>query len=247
VYEVASRFADFMNNGPGLIWTVVLSALLAPPITLFHELGHALAARWRLPGSVLVNVGHGKTRWEFAVGGVDFRVGPVMPFEVPAGFCQYDAIGIGARDEAAIALAGPAATLAGLAVTVALLGHVGGTLHTIMWVAAMTQAFALAICLAPIALTDRHGRPWQTDGRLALEALRHLTPSPVRIQLSSAAETTPLAFSAVASPLCASCSHGRDEHIDLATGRSGACLGQDDDFQTLSATRCACAEYVSTY
>jgi hypothetical protein len=250
VYEVATRFADFMNGSPGFIWIAVISAALAAPLTMLHELGHAVVARRLLPGPVLVNVGHGDSRWEFALCGIDFRVAPVNPFALPAGFCAYDGSSAGARDEVAVALAGPAATLGGLALTLAALGRTGGVLHTVAWVAVLGEAMALCVCLAPIALTDRNGRAWRSDGRLALDALRHLAPRPASIQVRAvrapAAPSAPTPI-AVASPLCVSCFHGRDEHIDLATGRSGACLGQDDDFQTLSATRCACAEYVSAY
>jgi hypothetical protein len=239
-----------MNGGPGFIWTAVVSVALAAPLTMLHELGHAVVARRLLPGTVRVTVGHGEARWEFALRGIDFQLSPVHPFAVPAGVCSYDGSSASARDEVAVALAGPAATLAGLVLTVVVLGQTGGLLHTIAWVAVLGETLGLCVCLAPITLNDRHGRHWRSDGRVALDALRHMTPRPALIQVravtapSMPAAPTPIS---VASPLCAACFHGRDEHIDLATGRSGACLGQDADFQTLSATRCACAEYVSAY
>jgi hypothetical protein len=249
MYEVAARFADFMNDGPGLIWMAVVSGVLAVPLTLMHEIGHAVAARKLLRGSVLVHVGHGHARWEFSACGVEFRVALVHPFAVPAGFCEYDGAGARARDEVAVALAGPAVTLLGLALSLVALAHVDGLVRAVVWVAVIAQAFALVICLLPLTMTDRRGRAWRSDGRLALDALRHMTlparraavhaQAPIRLAVAS-----PAPFS-VASPLCASCLHGRDEHIDLATGRAGACLGQDDDFQTLSARRCACPAYVA--
>lgn len=237
---------------PGSLWFFAILYVLAGPMILWHELGHALAARTFVDGDVSVQVGLGD-RWSLRVGDIDFRIGAPSLVGI-GGFCQYPA-SVTASESLLIALAGPGATLLGAGVALALLPSLQGLLHAAAAVAAAAQVNGFILNLVPFTLADRSGRVFRTDGRRALDAVRsivewkasagqrRLSPTmppatPSRIAPSPALALPP-------SPACARCRHPRDEHIDLATGRPGGCLGQDYDFQSLSAHVCSCEGFLA--
>jgi hypothetical protein len=240
VDEGLRAFQHFMDSGPGLsAWLIALPVML-PLIVFLHELGHAVVARRLLGGEVLAVVGseeHGAVRFRLA--GIDFSISPLVAIAGRGGYCRYHGFP-SARETIAISLAGPGATALGLAVAVAALPQTSGLVHDLMRLTIFWSATGLLASLVP--LTTTHG---PNDGRTALDAARHLGGAPVRLTVPTGAapvEARPLA--SATSPLCLGCGHRRDEHVDLATGRRGACQGQDYDFQALAAHRCACAEYV---
>lgn len=215
---------------------------------LWHELGHALAARWFVDGDVSVQVGRGD-RWLFRVTDIDFRIGMPSPIGT-GGVCHYPAT-VTASESLVIVLAGPLATLLGAGI----------------------GAHALAVAERATARrrsrgSDRpgqrlrpqpppahdHGPEWpplqdgrtpsarcsESQGRTASTGRCADGCSPA--QVATAPELAALPFS----PSCVRCGHRRDEHVDLATGQPGGCLGQDHDFQSLSARVCRCAAFVAT-
>jgi hypothetical protein len=239
-----------MQSGPPLVQWVVALYLVVPAVTLLHEAGHAVAARLRLPGRVRIRLGREPARRVATVGGVEVHVGTLLQPIGITGVCEYEATGMTAADAVVIALAGPAATAVGLLVSIRLLGGVApGTFpHALVWQATMAQGFSLVLTLLPVRYSERRGSPrFSSDGAVVLDAFRRRSfavgPS------ASAAPAAPapvaiLAPSTAASPLCQACGHRRDEHVDLETGRRAGCLGQDFDFQTLTATPRRCSTYV---
>jgi hypothetical protein len=218
--------------------------LVTPVATLLHEIGHACAARARLNGAVGIRVGNGPPRWQFSLAGVDVGLRPVVvPFGV-TGACEYDAGDCRASDAAVIALAGPLASLIGATASYVAWSHTDprSLLGAALWQATMLQAGSFVLCLLPLTITQG-GAVHHMDGKVALDALRRLTlgtPRSARVRSRPAHVFTP---TRAASPDCVACGHPRSEHVDLATGARGACRGQDEDFQTLSATMCTCLAY----
>jgi hypothetical protein len=242
-----------MSMQPASLWFFATLYVLAGPLILWHELGHALAARAFVDRDVTVQVGRGD-RWSFRVADIDFRIGAPSLLGI-GGLCHYPA-SVTASESLVIAVAGPAATLLGAGLALLLLPSLHGPLHAAAAVAAVAQVSGFVLNLVPFTLTDRNGRGFRTDGRQALDALRNtfgsgapigarrLSPtSPVP---TSSVLTSPAALSIPHSPSCARCGHARDEHIDLVTGRPGGCLGQDYDFQSLSARVCSCGAFLAT-
>jgi hypothetical protein len=157
-----------MDSGPGLwSWAFAL-VVVAMPVTVLHELGHALAARWRLHGPVRVAIGAPALRVRFSALGIDFAVAPIASPIGQAGSCSYDGWPT-AADTLVVALAGPAATAIGFVVALLALPPTKGAVHDLVWMAAMMQGVALVLCLVPFTLTPP-GLP--NDGKLALDALR---------------------------------------------------------------------------
>jgi hypothetical protein len=165
---------DALNTPYAGLWLFLVGFATITPAVLVHEVGHAIAARLLLPGRVWVNVGRPRGRaFRFSVGDVEFRVGaPQLAFEM-AGACFYDPTGLTRRRAAAIALAGPAATLALLVGSAWLASLAEGTLRFTLVLVAISNAITLGISLLPVELTRRRGeRGFKTDGRRALDALR---------------------------------------------------------------------------
>jgi len=242
-------YGHLMAQQPGTFWFFTTLYVLAGPIILWHELGHALAARAFVDHDVRVQVGRGARRG-FRLAGVDFEIGAPSLVGI-GGLCRYPA-SVTAYESLVIALAGPAATLLGACLALMVLPALHGPLHAAAAVAAVAQVDGFILNLVPFTLSDRSGRVFRTDGRQALDALRSLfgsgAPSGTRISPAASAPPVDLspALSLPSSPSCALCGHRRDEHVDLATGRAGGCLGQDYDFQSLSARVCSCAAFVVT-
>jgi hypothetical protein len=57
LYDLVQTILRFMESSPGLPVSLLYLAVAAVPVTLLHEIGHALAARHLLGGEVKVSVG----------------------------------------------------------------------------------------------------------------------------------------------------------------------------------------------
>jgi hypothetical protein len=171
------HLAHFLNTAPPPLAFFALTALVAPPAILWHELGHAAVARRRIDGFVGVDVGAGRVRLAFELYGVRFRIAPVWtPFGL-GGVCRWDATHATAADAALIALAGPAASLVGATLSIVALGHTtpGTPAHAVLWTLTNIQCFSTALCLVPFSYRRRRGdRPISSDGKTALDALSRL-------------------------------------------------------------------------
>lgn len=225
-------FNDFMSSGPGGWEWLGMLLIVTPLVTFWHELGHAVAARRLLGGDVRIEVGEGVKRWERRFAGIDLSIGSfTRPIGI-AGRCIYTGYP-SAGEQATIALAGPAATLLGFVLSVAVLSHSNvGSLHSLAWMATMLQGAGLVLNLIPIE---------PLDGFVAREALRHVQHvKPARAPLPAAEAP----FEWADSPPCGYCGHRRDEHISLETGRRAGCRGQHYDFQTLTPHACPCPAYI---
>jgi hypothetical protein len=171
--SIATTIHDFMNAGPGTISGLICILLVGIPLTLLHELGHALVARARLDSDVDVTVG--------SIGRVGtIRVGRLTTtlnaFALPSrigGAAKFDASRATPQDMLWISLAGPAASLAGgLAADVAY-RHAApsGVVHALLWAAVFDSVFGVAN-LIPLRLRERRDGPtFSTDGMIALSAL----------------------------------------------------------------------------
>ncbi len=152
------RFVEFMNATPGVPLSLLLFALTAPPVTLLHECGHALAASYR--------VGKAEIHLNFAP---DPRR--------PQGLCVYDASRATRFDTVIIALAGPAASALGAFLSWSLLQHAGsdGFWRDVCSILLIANVGAVVPNLLPLRLTEsrKEGAAvlW-LDGRVALDALR---------------------------------------------------------------------------
>jgi hypothetical protein len=253
VVRVLEWYAHLMSMQPASLWFFATLYVLTGPLILWHELGHALAARTFVDRDLIVQVGRGD-RWSFRVGDIDFRIGAPSLLGI-GGLCHYPA-SVTASESLVIALAGPAATLLGAGLALLLLPSLHGPAHAAAAVAAVAQVSGFILNLVPFTLTDRNGRGFRTDGRQALDALRSMVGSGATIGARRLPPTpsiatpsllaSPPALAVPNSPSCARCGHPRGEHIDLATGQPGKCLGQDYDFQSLSARACRCGAFLAT-
>jgi hypothetical protein len=174
-YDAAQWFYVFMNSASS--WYVLVYIFVAAiPVTLLHELGHALAARALLDTPVQVAVGSIGRFAQLRLGEISMSLNAMASPARVAGSATFDASRATARDILLIALAGPAASAAGLLVAVPALAAVPehGIAHGLAWAAVLASAFGV-LNLIPMTLQERRGGPnVQTDGRLALDAARVL-------------------------------------------------------------------------
>lgn len=175
--DVATTIDNFMNAGPGLLWAFVCCAVVGIPLTLLHELGHAVVARARLGSEVRVTVGNAGQVGTVRLGGLITTLNLFQRPDRIGGAASFDAGRATARDMLWISLAGPAASLlGGLCLDVAY-RHApsGGVAHSLLWAAVLFSVFAVAN-LIPLRLSERGGRrPFNTDGMAALVALRTMS------------------------------------------------------------------------
>lgn len=175
LYDAMASFVAFVDSGPS--WQVVLFILVgAIPVTLLHELGYALAARALLDAPVSVTVGSHFKLAQVRLGEISVSLNAIASPTRVAGSATFDVSRATARDMLLIALAGHAASAAGLVVAVLALGALPdhGIAHGVAWAAVLTSVFGV-LNLIPITLQERRGGlDAQTDGRLALDAARVL-------------------------------------------------------------------------
>lgn len=175
LYELAERIVAFMDDSPSFPWFLTWTFVAGFPLILLHEFGHAVAAYLLLGAEVEISVGSsGKI--------MERRLGPfavtIKTFRKPggaAGLAQFDTSRATARDMLCIALAGPLASLAGLAVVLALYsagGHTG-VVHDLLWAAVGFSIGVTLLNLIPFkAAADGSSPGLESDGRQALDALR---------------------------------------------------------------------------
>jgi hypothetical protein len=175
LYAIALAINNFMHAAPGFPGFLVYIALASIPMTLLHELGHAMAARQRLQTPVGISVGSAVKIAEIRLGEVKASI---HAFERPdrlAGVATFDATGATAADIAWIAIAGPIASLVGLLCAIPLYNAVPdtGLVHGILWATVATSTFAVIVNLIPFEVQERRGQvPKRTDGKLVLSALK---------------------------------------------------------------------------
>jgi membrane-associated protease RseP (regulator of RpoE activity) len=174
LYDMAAAFQSFMNSSPGLPLLLIYLAVAGLPVVLLHELGHAIAARRLLGGEVNVSVGTAGTLAELRLGEVALTIKALSHPGSASGMAEFEASRATARDVVLIALAGPAASLAGTVLTAWALSAVAGpgVVSGLLWAATATGAMCV-LNLVPLTLEERGGGAWlRTDGRLALDALK---------------------------------------------------------------------------
>lgn len=169
--DVATAFAHFMSGAPPLALLVVLCPVAGMAVVLVHELGHALMAHSLLGTPVRVTVGRHARFAGMQLGKVELERNAAGRLSGPGGAAQLAAR---ARDVVWIALAGPAASLAGTLLTAAVLATTqpGGIVHAAAWTATCAGVVAVLFNLIPAQSVEPTGARLRSDGRLALDALR---------------------------------------------------------------------------
>jgi hypothetical protein len=74
LYDLAEEIVQFMDSSPGLAVSLVYIIVAAVPVTVLHELGHAVAARRLLGGDVRVSVGSAGKLAEMRLGQIALSV-----------------------------------------------------------------------------------------------------------------------------------------------------------------------------
>ena len=177
LYDVIAAIVIFMEAMPPSPWWFVYGALTAIPLTLLHEIGHALAARRLLDTPVRVVVGSFGELAKVQLGRISISLSALSSPASVAGSAEFDASRARARDVVLIAIAGPAASAAGL--VVCLLAYAAtppdGVVHDLLWAATGNSVFAVLFNLMPFGFQERRGGPTlHTDGRVALDAAHAL-------------------------------------------------------------------------
>lgn len=153
---------------------VVLEFAVQPLLTLGHEWGHALVARRVSYGTVIVLVGRGPYMSPL-IGGIriNFSLLPGRGVRI-RGLCRYDPADVSWRARAAVALAGPLATLlelvATIAVTIALWPGAGSFVRNLLALVIGALALSLVVNLLPDTIVPGL---LANDGSTALAALRN--------------------------------------------------------------------------
>lgn len=169
---VVQRIVEFMDGMPSLPLVFLYSALIGPLLVAIHELGHAAAALWRSSGPVVVRIGARRRRFALRSGRLRVEADELAQC---GGFCAYDPTGLSGPDVAAIALAGPAASLAGAAVTGLLWAYTGGPLQDVLSVATLGGVLLGVVNALPLTYQARKNGDElavRLDGLHAREALR---------------------------------------------------------------------------
>jgi hypothetical protein len=173
-YDLADAIVRFMDSSPGLPIGLLYLAVAGIPVTLLHELGHAVVARRFLGGEVQVSVGTAGKLAEMRLGQIALSVNALSSPLTASGVARFDGSRATARDVLLIALAGPAASFVGAVLSAWGLsaGSPSGALHDLLWAATLAGIFGV-LNLVPLAFQERRDRPpVRTDGRVALDALR---------------------------------------------------------------------------
>ena len=173
LYLAAGAIVEFMNAGPPILLSLVLLLVVGIPVTLVHELGHAVVARLRLGSAVDVVVGSAGKAAEMHLGDVKVRVNaPASPLRA-GGSATLSSSRATARDVLLIAAAGPAASAAGALVTGWWFARPApGLVRDALWVATLAGVLA-CLNVIPLKIQERLGEaPIRTDGQLILDAAR---------------------------------------------------------------------------
>lgn len=177
LYDLVTAIVVFMEAMPPSPWWLVYGLLTAIPLTLLHELGHALAARRLLDTPVDIVVGSFGALANVQLGRISITLNALSSPSGVDGFVEFGAARAGARDVVLIALAGPAASAAGLVACLVALAAAppAGIVHDLLWAATADSVFAVLLNLIPFGFQERRGGPTlHTDGRVALDAAHAL-------------------------------------------------------------------------
>lgn len=177
LYDVIAAIVLFMEAMPPFPWFVVYGLLTAIPLTLLHEIGHALAARRLLDTPVRIAVGSFGELAKVQLGRISISVSALSSPASADGSAEFDASRARARDVVLIAIAGPAASAAGLVACLLAFAAAppDGVVHDLLWAATINSVFAVLLNLVPFGFQERRGGPTlHTDGRVALDAAHAL-------------------------------------------------------------------------
>jgi hypothetical protein len=182
LHFIAAHVVNFMAASPSSATSIVALLVVAGPVTLIHELGHAIVARRRLSTTVDIHVGTAGRLPTVHLGPIAAHIAVLSLPGHAAGSATFDTDNMTAKDALAIALAGPAASLIGLVVCARAWDlHRGGMLGDLLWAATLAGVFGSVLNLVPLTLLERDGRTaLRTDGRRALDAWRALRGRPPR-------------------------------------------------------------------
>jgi hypothetical protein len=173
--SIALTIDRFMNSGPPFLLSLIYLTIVAVPLTLVHEMGHALAARRLLGGKVHISVGHAGRVGQFQLGQITASINALAFPARFGGFARFDASRATARDIVVIALCGPLASFLGLLIALPLYSAAApGTIaHGLLWATVLDSVFAVVLNLIPLELGERRGgRARRNDGGIALDAAR---------------------------------------------------------------------------
>lgn len=171
---LALTFARFVRASPSLPATLVCLAVAGVPVTMLHELGHGIIARRLLGGEVRITIGTAGKIADVRLGQINMAVNALSHPGRRAGHASFAAPRASARDIAMIALAGPAASLLGCALTGWALSasQSTGIAHDLLWGATAAGAFCV-LNIIPFEFQEhRRGRRLRSDGLVALRAAR---------------------------------------------------------------------------
>jgi hypothetical protein len=174
LYGIADAIYGFTESAPPFPVAFLYIAVGAIPVALLHELGHAFAARRLLGSEVEVSVGNAGKIAQVRLGQIDATINVVSHPGRAAGVATFDASRATAQQVLWIALAGPFASLAGVVLTGALLSVAPDTaiVQGFLWATFLGGVFG-TLNIVPFEFEERRDGPAvQTDGRVALQALK---------------------------------------------------------------------------
>jgi hypothetical protein len=153
-------FADFMDAGPGMVWSVPWLLVAGAVVEAACIAAHAGTARRPL--------------------GPD--AGVAVQVLLLGARLEFDERRVTRRHLIAIALSGPIAALVLVVLGATSLSGVGpGFVHDGLWSFTFAAAFGV-LQLLPLTIESRDGRRWRSSGRLILEALGLLEARPARVE-----------------------------------------------------------------
>jgi hypothetical protein len=172
LHSLSDTIGDFVHSAPGMPEALVYVVVASVPVTLLHALGHAAVASRRL--GVHMPVGSTGEILRAHLRRLRLSVGALA---TPGGVERPDVSRATARNVMLVALAGPAASLLGVALAASALSFAaaGSALHDVLWACTLSGLCGAVLNLVPLEYHERRGgSSVRTDGRLALEAARAL-------------------------------------------------------------------------
>ena len=174
LYTLADRIYWFMESGPPFVFALLLIVVVSVPLTLIHELGHAVAARRQLDTEVDVSVGSAVKIAQVRLAGINATINALPHPGRAAGFASFADARARAIDIVRIALAGPLASLCALLVSAWVYSAAPhtGLAHDVLW-ATVSVSLCGVLTVIPFTYEERRDGPrFRTDGHLALDALK---------------------------------------------------------------------------